>query len=122
MERAVPILPVDDLAEARRFYVDRLGFEVRFEASSDGRTGLLGVKRGGIAITLDCPMEGHGRNACVSLEVADADRYYEEWRARVPVSREPRNEGWGARTFGLEDPFGNSIFVMGPSSDAPAPR
>ena len=114
MERAVPILPVDDLAEARRFYVDGLGFAVTFEASEDGRTGLLGVKRGGIAITLDCPMDGHGRNACVSLEVDSADRYYDEWRARVGVSRPPKNEDWGRRTFGLEDPFGNSIFVMGP--------
>lgn len=114
MERAVPILPVDDLAEARRFYVDGLGFELTFEASADGHAGLIGVRRGGIAITLDCPMDGHGRNACVSLEVESADRYYEEWSARVAVSRPLRNEEWDARTFGLEDPFGNSIFVMGP--------
>jgi hypothetical protein len=24
------------------------------------------------------------------------------------------NEEWGARTFGVGDPFGNSIFVIGP--------
>ena len=46
MERAVPILPTDDLAVARSFYVDRLGFAVSFEASDDGRTGLLGLARG----------------------------------------------------------------------------
>jgi catechol 2,3-dioxygenase-like lactoylglutathione lyase family enzyme len=69
MERAVPVLPVDDLRLAREFYVDKLGFSVRFEASEDGRTGLLGIARGSIAITLDCPMDGHGRQACVSLEV-----------------------------------------------------
>lgn len=114
MERAVPILPVDDLAKARSFYVDQLGFEVTFEATVDGREGLLGVRRGGIALTLDCPMSGHGRDACVSLEVEDADAYYAEWSARVPVQRAPRNEEWGARTFGLTDPFGNTIFVMGP--------
>lgn len=45
MERAVPILPVEDLARARRFYVDALGFTVTFESSDDGRTGLLGVAR-----------------------------------------------------------------------------
>jgi hypothetical protein len=47
----------------------------------------MGVRRGSIAITLDCPMSGHGRDACVSLEVEDADRYYEEWRQRVEVKR-----------------------------------
>lgn len=113
MERAVPILPVDNLATARQFYVDGLGFEVAFEASEDGKSGLLGVKRGTIAITLDYPMEGHGRNACVSLEVEDADRYYAEWNTRVKVDCPPKNETWGKRTFELTDPFGNTIFVMG---------
>lgn len=114
MERATPILPADDLAVARAFYVDRLGFSVRFELSDDGKTGLLGLQRGTIYITLDCPMSGHGREACVSLEVDDADRYYGEWRQRVTVKRPPKDEAWGARTFDLIDPFGNTIFVMGP--------
>jgi catechol 2,3-dioxygenase-like lactoylglutathione lyase family enzyme len=115
MERAVPVLPVDDLTAARQFYVDGLGFEVTFEATEDGKSGLLGVRRGAIAITLDCPMEGHGRDACVSLEVDSADRYYDEWRAKVPVKRPPRNEEWGGRTFDVIDPFGNTIFVVGPT-------
>lgn len=114
MERAVPVLPADDLAVAKKFYVGGLGFEVTFEASADGKSGLLGVRRGSIAITLDSPMDGHGRNACVSLEVDSADRYFEEWRTRVDVKRPPKNEEWGARTFSVTDPFGNTIFVMGP--------
>ncbi|HUR21136.1 MAG TPA: glyoxalase superfamily protein [Vicinamibacterales bacterium] len=116
VERAVPVLPVDDLARARRFYIDGLGFEVTFEVGDEEGSGLLGVRRGSIAITLDCPMAGHGRDACVSIEVEDADRYYEEWRRRVEVKRPPRNEEWGARTFDVIDPFGNTIFVIGPLS------
>jgi uncharacterized glyoxalase superfamily protein PhnB len=84
------------------------------ESTEDGKAGLLGVARGGTAITLDSPMAGHGRNACVSLQVESADRYYDEWRRRVAIEHAPRNEDWGARTFGLQDPFGNSIFVIGP--------
>ena len=118
MERAVPVIPVDDLTQAKQFYVDGLGFEVSFEASEDGKSGLLGIRRGSIAITLDCPMDGHGRNACVSIEVEDANRYYEEWRRRVSIKRPPKNEEWGARTFSVTDPFGNTIFVMGPVSEA----
>jgi catechol 2,3-dioxygenase-like lactoylglutathione lyase family enzyme len=114
MELAVPILPADELAAAKAFYVDRLGFAVTFEASDDGRTGLLGLKRGTIQLTIDSPMDGHGRNACVSLLVDDADVYYREWNAKVTVLRAPRNEEWGARTFDLLDPFDNTIFVMGP--------
>ena len=116
MERAIPILPAEDLAVAKAFYVDGLGFRVLFEASEDGRIGLLGLERGTICLTLDSPMDGHGRHACVSLEVNDADAYYREWSARVPVLRPPRDEEWNARTFDLLDPFGNTIFVMGPRS------
>jgi catechol 2,3-dioxygenase-like lactoylglutathione lyase family enzyme len=90
MERAVPVLPADDLGVAKDFYASTLGFEVLFEASEDGR------------------------NACVSFEVDDADAYFEEWSRKVAVLRAPRNEEWGARTFDLLDPFGNTIFVMGP--------
>jgi len=116
MERAIPILPTEDLATAKAFYVDGLGFRVTFEASADGRAGLLGLARGTIQLTLDSPMNGHGRNACVSLQVDDADAYYHEWSTKVAVLRAPQNEDWGARTFDLQDPSGNTIFVMGPVS------
>jgi uncharacterized glyoxalase superfamily protein PhnB len=42
--------------------------------------------------------------------------YYDEWRARVEIRRPPKNEEWGARTFDVIDPFGNTIFVMGPTT------
>src|SRR5580704_6790085 len=114
MERAVPILPTGDLAAAKAFYVDGLGFDVTFEVSEDGRSGLLGLERGTIQLTVDSPMKGHGRDACVSLHVDDTDAYYGEWSAKVTVLRPPRDEDWGARTFDLLDAFGNIIFVMGP--------
>jgi catechol 2,3-dioxygenase-like lactoylglutathione lyase family enzyme len=118
MEKAIPILPADDLAAAKAFYVDGLGFDVTFEASENGRTGLLGLRRGTIELTIDCPMNGHGREACVSLYVNDADACYQEWSARVAVLRTPRDEEWGARTFDLLDPSGNTLFVMGPVNDS----
>ena len=118
MERANPILPANDLAVAKAFYVDNLGFRVTFEVSEDGHAGLLGLERGAIQLTLDSPMDGHGRNACVSLQVDDADTYYQEWSKKVAVLRAPRDEEWGARTFDLLDPSGNTIFVMGPVTQA----
>ena len=114
MERAIPVLPADDLRVAKELYVDRLGFAVRFTATDDGKRGLLGVERGEIWLTLDCPMSGHGREACVSLQVESTDAYYDEWKSRVAIRQPPKNEVWGARTFDLIDPFGHTIFVMGP--------
>ena len=115
MERAIPVLPADDLSVAKHFYVDGLGFRVTWEVTDDaGKTGMLGVARGGIALTIDSPMDGHGRNACASIEVESADAYFEEWKNRVKIDRPPKNEEWGARTFSVHDPAGNTIFVMGP--------
>jgi len=75
MERAIPHLPGDDLTVAKDFYIDQLGFTLRFEATEDGRTGLVGVERGGMCLTIDCPMPGHGRDVCVlGQKFADAAR------------------------------------------------
>lgn len=65
-------------------------------------------------MTIDCPMSGHGREACVSLQVEGADAYDEAWRQHVTILRPQRNEPWGARTFDLIDPSGNTVFVIGP--------
>lgn len=114
LERAVPILPGDDLSVAKAFYIDTLGFTLQFEATDDGKNGLIGVERGTIELTIDCPMSGHGRRACASLRVNDADALYAEWRDRVEIKRPPVNEEWGARTFSVQDPFDNTLFVIGP--------
>ena len=113
MERAVPVLPADDLSIARDFYA-KLGFAVTFEATDDGKSGIMGLERGSIVLTIDAPMSGHGRDACVSLHVDDADAYYREWSSRIVIPQPPRDEEWGARTFGVSDPSGNTIFVIGP--------
>jgi uncharacterized glyoxalase superfamily protein PhnB len=47
------------------------------------------------------------------IRVDDADAYYGEWSAKVPVLRAPKDEEWGARTFDLLDPFGNTSLFWG---------
>ncbi|HSJ31512.1 MAG TPA: VOC family protein [Longimicrobiales bacterium] len=114
MERAVPNLPADDLQVAKAFYVGKLGFSVVYEATEDGKSGVLGLQRGGFTLHLDAPMSGHGRNVVATLEVDDTDALYDQWRGQVELSRSPRNEEWGGRTFGVTDPFGNLLYVVGP--------
>ena len=113
-ERAVPDLPADDLGVTKAFYVDKLGFSVLFEETPDGKSGILGLRRGDIYITIHSPMSGHGRDACVTLHVDSADAYYAEWKGKVDIAAPPKNEYWGGRTFGLSDPAGNTVFVVGP--------
>ena len=54
-------------------------------------------------------MDGRGRNACVSLYVEDADAYYREWNAKVPIKGAVKNEAWVDRTLDLLYPSGNTI-------------
>jgi catechol 2,3-dioxygenase-like lactoylglutathione lyase family enzyme len=118
MERAIPNLPADDLRTAKAFYVGQLGFNVVYEATEDGTSGVLGLQRGGFALHLDAPMSGHGRNVVVTLEVDDADDLFNQWRGATAIEGVPRDEDWGGRTFGVTDPFGNLLFVVGPAGRA----
>jgi uncharacterized glyoxalase superfamily protein PhnB len=114
MERAIPNLPADDLQKAKAFYVGQLGFTITYEATEDGTNGVMGLQRGGFLLHLDAPMSGHGRNVVVTLEVDDADALFEQWRDATYIERSPRDEEWGGRTFGVADPFGNLLYVVGP--------
>ena len=63
---------------------------------------------------VNCPMSGRGRDACVSLEVENADGYYAEWSGRgVAIERPPENEEWMRGLSRSPIPFGNTIFVIG---------
>ena len=118
MERAIPILPIDNPEEAKRFYVECLGLSLVFEAHcrDEPQAGIIiGVERGTIRIHLDCPMPGHGRDACVCLDAADADASYGEWRTRVTLRKAPEDQPWGARTSDVMDPFGNTLVVAAPA-------
>jgi uncharacterized glyoxalase superfamily protein PhnB len=120
MERAIPILPAEDVETAKTFYVYGLGFQVVFEISyplDRGNGTIIGLERGNARLHLDCPMPGHGRDACVYLEVNDADTLYQEWQSKVEIRKPPEDQPWGARTFDVIDPFGNTLFVVGSSID-----
>lgn len=112
MNIAVPNLPSADLSVARAFYVEKLGFSVIFDSSEGGSAGLLGLVLDGMRVNIDAPMDGHGRRACVSLEVADLDGLYGRWSSQVPGIGAPVEQEWGARTFELQDPDDNTIFVL----------
>ena len=119
MARAIPILPMDAPVRAEQFYADMLGFSLLFEAHypcepEDGT--ILGFELDGMQLHLDCPMPGHGKDACVYLEVEDVDDYYARWSGKVEMQSAPTDQPWGKRTFDLQDPFGNTLFVVGPGS------
>jgi predicted enzyme related to lactoylglutathione lyase len=113
-ERADPILRVEDMAAAVRYYVDVLGFE----AASWGDEQFTCVSRDGASIYLCRGAQGHA-GTWVWVGVDDAEALHEELKASgARIRQEPANYPW-ALEMHVEDLDGN-VLRMG--SDAKRDR
>lgn len=120
-----PILYVDDVPAAVRFYRDLLGFAeiYRFPDSGepgyvalrldDGKIGLSSAEFPGIHGKPQRPVTGRPFELC--LEVSDVDGFVADLRrADVTVLAEAADQVWGERVAYLEDPDGNPVHIRGP--------
>lgn len=99
-----PILRVEDMETALRFYVDALGFE----NASWGTGDFTSVSRDRAGIYLCRGGQGKG-GAWAWIGVEDAQRLYEEYVARgVKIRLPPTNYPW-ALEMQVEDPDGNVL-------------
>lgn len=103
-ECSQPILRVEDLQAALKFYVDALGFR----KAEWGTEDFTSVSRDSAAIYLCQGGQGRG-GAWIWMGVEDAQKLYEELIARgVTIPEEPVNYSF-ALEFRVEDPDGNVI-------------
>ena len=99
-----PILRVENMQTALRFYVDVLGFANAPWGSED----FTAVSRDGAAIYLCRGGQGRG-GAWIWIGVEDARELHEDLRARGAAIRQGlTNHSW-ALEFHVEDPDGNVI-------------
>jgi predicted enzyme related to lactoylglutathione lyase len=114
-ECADPILRVEDMLTAVRYYVDVLGFE----SSSWGDDNFTCVSRDSAGIYLCKGGQGHtGSWAWIGVE--DVEKLYEELKANgAKIRHAPRNYPW-ALEIHVEDLDGN-VLRMGsePKTDRP---
>lgn len=107
-----PILRMFDVAKAREFYLDFLGFEVRFEHRFDDNAPLyMGIARDGCELHLS---EHHGDGspgAHVRIKVADIGAFHRELTAKKYRYAGPGLEKTPWRTWEVTvgDPFGNRL-------------
>jgi catechol 2,3-dioxygenase-like lactoylglutathione lyase family enzyme len=108
-----PILRVEDMSVAVRYYVDVLGFE----AAPWGDENFTHVGRDGRGIYLCRGGQGH-RGAWVWIGVEDVRPLFETYKGRgAIVRREPVRESW-ALEMQIEDPDGNVLrFGSDPEED-----
>lgn len=117
--RVVPILRIFDIAKAREFYVDYLGFTVDWEHRFEANLPLyMQVSRGDLVLHLS---EHHGDGSPgvrVRIETAGIEDLHRELVARdygylrPGLGRAP----WGERYVELIDPFGNRLTLYEPEA------
>ena len=112
MTAAVPILRMFDIAKAREFYVDFLGFAVLFEHRFEpGLPLYMGIRRDGCELHLS---EHHGDatpGSALRIEVDDIDALHAELSAKAYKYARPglASKPWGTREMTAGDPFGNRL-------------
>lgn len=118
MRALVPILRIFDVAKAREFYLDYLGFSVEWEHRFEDALPLyFEVSRGDVRLHLS---EHHGDSspgAALRIEIRDLEAFARELQikdypyARPQIERTP----WGTQELTIIDPFRNRlVFVAAP--------
>lgn len=114
--RLAPMLAVTDMDAARAFYVDAMGFEVRFENGDP--VGFAILKRDGAELHLTLqPDVKPAKYNIAHLLVDGVDALHAIVQAQgCRIVKGMRDKEFGLRAFVFEDPFGNRIDVGEPLS------
>jgi catechol 2,3-dioxygenase-like lactoylglutathione lyase family enzyme len=110
--RSVPILRIFDIAKAKEFYLDFLGFRLDWEHRFEPELPLyMQISRGNLVIHFS---EHHGDGTpgtAVLVEMKGLREFHREISARRYRNLRPRIERmpWNAEVMGVIDPFGNNL-------------
>jgi catechol 2,3-dioxygenase-like lactoylglutathione lyase family enzyme len=116
-ERTIPVLRIFDIAKAREFYLDYLGFKVDFEHRFHADAPLfMGISRGGVQIFLS---EHHGDGTPgthVVVRITGIDALLAELKAKEYRFFNPaiQDQEWGTREMVVYDPFANHLVFSEP--------
>jgi catechol 2,3-dioxygenase-like lactoylglutathione lyase family enzyme len=110
--QVVPVIRILDVAKAREFYVDYLGFTVDWEHRFGENFPLyMQVSHAGLTLHLtehfgDCVPGG-----CVFVRVTGLEAFHRELTAKNYRYYKPgiEDSGHGSRCMTLLDPFGNKL-------------
>lgn len=109
----IPILRMFDEALTRAFYLDFLGFRVRFEHRfHDGAPLYLGVEAGACVLHLSGHFGDATPGSAVRIRVRPLDPFVkglQEKRYRHARPGDPVEQSWGTRELLLTDPSGNRL-------------
>jgi len=106
-ECVVPILYSTDVARSIDYYVNKLGFEDKWEWDTPPTFG--GVSKGNVQIFFCKEGQGHP-GTWLSVFVDDVDEFCKHAKAKgAKILSEPKNTEWNVREMLVEDPDGHKI-------------
>jgi hypothetical protein len=113
MQRAVPMLHIDDYEEAKAYYVDWLGFGIDWEFRFEPTFPVyMQVSRDGLVFHLSEHQGDNPGGVKCHVEVDDLDALVAEWKHRRPdFTQEAIITPWNAKHLSLKDPFGNELGI-----------
>jgi uncharacterized glyoxalase superfamily protein PhnB len=121
----IPVVPYEDIRAAHDFLVDALGFAsagitegpagnvVHAEVRAGDRRIWLHAVSGG----LTTPRASGSASGGIVVHVDDVDAHFAHATARgAEILREPTDEDYGQREYGVKDPEGHSWYIATPTS------
>ena len=119
----IPVVPYEGIRAAHDYLVDVLGFESGGVVEVDDGTVVHGEVRVGrrriwlhaVAGGLTTPRLGGSASGGIVVHVADVDAHFERAKAKgATILREPTDEDYGQREYGVQDPEGHSWYIATP--------
>ena len=110
--KSVPVLRIFDIARAKEFYIDWLGFKVDWEHQfEEGMPLYISISRDGITLHLS---EHHGDatpGSKVFIVCNEIEKFYDELQSRPYKYYRPglNKTFYNALCIDVTDPFGNNL-------------
>ncbi len=112
LQRSIPVLRMFDVAKAKEFYIDWLGFTLQWENQFEPETPFyISVKREEVEIHLSEHYGDGTPGSNVFIVCKEIEKFYAELQSRPYKYYRPGLETtfYNTRSIFVQDPFGNKI-------------
>lgn len=112
LQKTIPILRMFDVAKAKEFYIEWLGFKIEFEHQFEENTPYyIGITKDDIQLHLSEHYGDATPGSKVFIVCNEIEKYFAELQSRPYKYYRPCLEKtfYAALEFSVQDPFGNKL-------------
>ena len=112
LQKNIPVLRIFDVAKAKEFYIDWLGFKIEWEHQfEENMPYYIGISRDDIQIHLSEHYGDATPGSKVFIVCNEIEKYYAELQSRPYKYYRPglNKTFYGSLEIAVQDPFGNHL-------------